>query len=389
MGSQYFYQLTFIFFGASILGTLFIYLKQPVILAYILIGLLAGPFGFAVVTNVEEVQNIGKLGIVFLLFLLGLNLPLRKMIGLFKQSALLSISACFILAITTAVTCVWFGFSWHDSIFIGLALMFSSTVIGLKLIPTTALHHQRIGAVMTSVLLLEDLIAIGLILASMSRGGDERGFFAYILPVLTLIGLLVGSYYCVKYVLLKLFMKYDTIQEYMFLLSLGWCFVMAELADFGGLSHEIGAFIAGTSLTTSPISLLIAEHLKPLREFFLILFFFAVGALFDYQQLTLSMLILSFVLILILNGAKPFIFRFGFRLLGEAPAASKELGVRLGQVSEFALLLSATYLSTGLITKQAGTLINFIVILSFIISTYWIVKHYPTPISNNEKQRTD
>ena len=150
----------------------------------------------------------------------------------------------------------------------------------------------------------------------------------------------------------------------------------------------MGAFIAGVSLATVPIALVIAEELKPLRDFFLILFFFSIGAKFDLfvsQQLIVPGLILTTLLMIV----KPVMFRWGFNVIGEKPKYSAQLGVRLGQASEFSLLIAFSALASGLIEERSSYLIQLVVVLTFVLSTYWVVSVYPTPISYKKGQRKD
>ena len=137
--------------------------------------------------------------------------------------------------------------------------------------------------------------------------------------------------------------KFDVVQEYTFLATLAWCLLWAEIAHVFGLSYEIGAFLAGLSIASSSIAIAIAEHLKPLREFFLILFFFAVGSKLDLRldpQLLLPAIIFGAILV----PLKAYIFRLSFRKSGESPALSQELAIRLAQSSEFSLLWACAVL---------------------------------------------
>ena len=171
-------------------------------------------------------------------------------------------------------------------------------------------------------------------------------------------------------------------------MALGWGLFVAGAAEMLGLSFEMGAFVAGISLATVPIALVIAEDLKPLRDFFLILFFFSIGAEFDLvvsQQLIVPGLLITALLM----AAKPVIFYLGFKTIGETPQNSAELGVRLGQTSEFSLLIAFSALASGLIEERSSYLIQLVVVLTFVASTYWVVNAYPTPISYKSSQRKD
>ena len=162
----------------------------------------------------------------------------------------------------------------------------------------------------------------------------------------------------------------------------------AGVAEAIGLSYEMGAFIAGVAFASSPVSMVIAEQLKPLRDFFLILFFFSIGAQFNFL-VTQHVLLAGIVIALLITVLKPFVFKQGFQLIGESKSFSKELGVRLGQGSEFSLLVAYGALASGLIGLRASYLIQMVVIITFVLSTYWVVYRYRTPISSTEKNRMD
>ena len=172
------------------------------------------------------------------------------------------------------------------------------------------------------------------------------------------------------------------------MLALGWGLLSAGVAESIGLSYEMGAFIAGVAFASSPVSQVIAEQLKPLRDFFLILFFFSIGAQFNFL-LTQNVLIAGIVIAIIVIVVKPLVFRQGFQLIGEDKNFSMQLGVRLGQASEFSLLVAYSALTGGLISAQASYLIQMVVIVTFVLSTYWVVYRYRTPISSRESNRMD
>jgi Kef-type K+ transport system membrane component KefB len=281
-----------------------------------------------------------------------------------------------------------FGFSLNDSLIIGAAMMFSSTIVGLKLIPTTALHHAHTGEMMISVLLLQDILAIVIILFMVGGQQQEHVLATTVSLLLKLTGLTLVSFLLIKTIVTRLFIRYDTIREYTFLIALGWGLIGAGAGQFLGLSFEIGAFVAGVSFASIPVALVIAEDLKPLRDFFLILFFFSIGARFDIL-LSQHIIYAAITLALVIIVAKPVLFKLGFRLIGESQRFSTELGARLGQASEFSLLVAYSALASGLITADASSLIQTVVIITFVISTYWVVYKYPTPIASKPRQRQD
>ena len=381
------FELVLIFSGAALFATVFLYLKQPVILAYIGLGLAAGPWGLELIEQPDHIEKLSHVGVILLLYLLGINLKPDRLYHLFSKTAIVTLLTSLVFFTVFSLTALAFGFKLMESVIVGAALMFSSTIISLKLIPTTALHHRHTGEMMTSVLLMQDVIAIMLIVVLTGGQGDNVSFTIVMLFVKLLL-LTIVAFAIVKYIVNNLFSHFDTIQEYTFLLALGWGLFGAGVAQLIGLSYEMGAFIAGVAFASSPVSLVIAEHLKPLRDFFLILFFFSIGAQFNIL-VTQHVLLAGFVTAFLIMIIKPFAFKLGFQLIGEGKGFSTELGVRLGQGSEFSLLVAYSALASGLIDMRTSYLIQMVVIITFVLSTYWVVYRYRTPISNTAKNRMD
>jgi Kef-type K+ transport system membrane component KefB len=155
-----FFSIFLIFTGAAILSTVALYTRQSLLVAYMILGVLFGPWGFGWVTNATLIQNIGDVGIVFLLFLLGLHLHPQSLLHLLKKVSWVALISSIIFLLIGFAVGLMFHYTWVESIIIGACAMFSSTIIGLKLLPTTVLHHQHTGEMMIGVLLMQDLIAI-------------------------------------------------------------------------------------------------------------------------------------------------------------------------------------------------------------------------------------
>lgn len=384
-----FYTIFLIFAGAAFLSTLVLYTKQSLLVAYILLGAVFGLFGLKLVSDVTIVKQIGDVGIVFLLFLLGLHLQPQNLVHMLRKVTWVALISSALFAAIAYWIGRLFGLSVVESLILGGSMMFSSTIIGLKLLPTTILHHQHTGEVMISVLLMQDVIAI--IVLILINGAQQTGGFSIddiILIGIDLPALCLFAFAVEKYVLIKLLARFDRTQEYVFLLSIGWCLGLSVLAQKIGLSEDIGAFIAGVALAASPISLFIAESLKPLRDFFLVMFFFSIGATFNFglaQQIMIPAVILSALVLLF----KPIVFYLLLGKSGEKKHVAKEVGIRLGQASEFSLLVASIALTTELISDKASNLIQATTILTFIVSSYLVVLKYPTPIALSDKMRKD
>ena len=377
-----------VFTGAAIFATVALFARQSLLVAYIVLGALFGPSALGLVNDPDLIRSISEFGIMFLLFLLGLNLQPQELIRMVRKTTQVTLfSSLAFFAAGYSVSLV-FGFSSMEALLVGGAATFSSTIIGLKLLPTTMLHHQRTGEVIISILLLQDLLAIVLLLVVQGSSQGSMQIFDILKLLIALPALIGFAWMIERYLLIRLIRRFDKIQEYIFLMTIGWCLGMAELAGLLGLSAEIGAFIAGVVLASSPIAMFIAESLKPLRDFFLVLFFFSLGAGFDIGAIgdvILPALVLAGVLMLL----KPPVFRRLLLRTGESEKRSHEVGYRLGQMSEFSLLLAVLAFEQGVIGAEASYLIQLSTLVTFLISSYLVVLRFPTPIAVSDALRRD
>ncbi len=384
--------LTFSFFlifsGAAVLASIALYTKQPLLIAYIVLGALIGPYGFGYVSDLTLLSDIAEIGIIFLLFLLGMDMQPQALISTIRSSTLVAIGSSFIFALIGFGIAYLFDFSMTECWIVGAAMMFSSTIIGIKLLPTTVLHHRHTGELMVGLLLLQDLIAIFVLLVLLSGSVGGLDIKTFVKAIIALPLLVILSFTVVKFILIKLILKFDRFHEYIFLLAIGWCLGLAEFAHMIGLSAEVGAFLAGISIASTPIARYIAESLKPLRDFFLILFFFSLGARFDLttlEDILLAALILSALMIVI----KPLVFRFMLQGLSETRELAWDIGFRLGQNSEFSLLIAYLAASTAMIGKEASHLIQATAIITFVVSSYIVIFKCTNPLAISDKLRRD
>ncbi|MCP4597341.1 cation:proton antiporter [Neptuniibacter sp.] len=381
-----------IFTGAAVIASLALYTRQPLLVAYIALGAILGPYGFSMVSDTELLTEISHIGIIFLLFLLGLDMQPSHLLHMLKKATLVAIISSILFFLIGYSVGLAFGYTQTENMIIGIAVMFSSTIIGIKLLPTTVLHHKHTGELVVGLLLLQDVIAIMVLLFLYSganesaTSSDTMAQFASTLVALPLI--ILGAFAFVKYVLLKLIQKFDRFHEYIFLLAIGWCLGLAEIANLVGLSAEIGAFVAGVTVATSPISQYIATSLKPLRDFFLILFFFSIGASFNLSLVGL-IAIPATILALLVLGLKPVIFRFLLSRISESPKLGWEVGFRLGQISEFSLLIAYIAAGAAMIGEEASHVIQATAILTFLLSSYVVIFNFPSPIAVSDKLRRD
>jgi len=377
-----------IFTSTAVMATLALYTRQPLIVAYIVIGVILGPSGTSLINNPELINSIAKIGIIFLLFLLGLDMQPSKLAHMFKNAIFVGVLSSITFFATGYLVAMLFGYSPTEQIVIGIAMMFSSTIIGIKLLPTTILHHRHTGELVVSLLLIQDMIAIIVLLVISGGFLDFTGGEKVIRVLISLPLIIVFAGLFVRFVLLKLLAKFDAFHEYVFLIAIGWCLGLAEIAELAGLSLEIGAFIAGVSIATSSISLYIATNLKPLRDFFLVLFFFSLGASFHLELLG-EVIFPAILLASLILAVKPLVFRYLLSGTSETVPLGWEIGFRLGQISEFSLLIAFIATTEMLISQNASHLIQATAILTFLVSSYIVVFRYPTPIAVSDTLRRD
>lgn len=378
-----------IFSGAALLATLALYTRQPLLVAYIGIGMLLGPHALGWIPDAAFVEDTGEIGIIFLLFLLGLDLPpnkLRTMLGASVVTALVSTAAFF--AVGFAVMAA-FGFSVAEALVGGIAAVFSSTIIGIKLLPTTVLHHRHTGEIVISLLLIQDLLAIVALLALAGyQPGSADVLEQAVLVAVAFPAITLAAFAGVRYVLLPLLARFDAFNEFVFLLAIGWCLAIATACHVVGMSFEVGAIVAGVSLANSPIAQYITDTLRPLRDFFLILFFFSIGAAVQ-PMLLVQVAAPALVLGVALLAVKPVTFRLLLAWQGESVDTAREIGVRLGQASEFSILVTGVATATALIGPEAAHAILAATVVTLVASTYLVIFRYPSPIAVSARLRRD
>jgi Kef-type K+ transport system membrane component KefB len=380
--------LFLIFTGAAVFATIALFARQALPVAYIVLGVIIGPWGLQLAADSEVINGMAEVGIIFLLFLLGLNLEPRELMHMLREAVVVTAVTCLMFASVGTGIGLLFGLDWLQAILVGAAMMFSSTIIGLKLLPTSSLHHQRIGVIIVAILLLQDIVAIALILfiqgfADSSDPLTDVGILLLSAPLLFGAAFLVA-----RYALMPLMQRFDRIQEYVFLVTIGWCLAISWVGNLIGLSYEIAAFMAGVSIATNPVSRFIAETLKPLRDFFLIIFFVALGAGFNMGMLP-EVIVPAITLAAAMLLLKPWAFGLILSRQEERPEVGREIGLRLGQISEFSLLVAVVGLQTGMMTERASFIVQAATILTFIVSTYWIIIRLPSPLAVNEHLRKD
>ncbi len=361
--------------------------RQPIIIAYLIMGILIGPWGFGLIQHVTLIDSIGQIGVTLLLFLAGMVLHPNRLFKLFRTSTLVTLAHSTIAWVLLFILMRLCGFSLQESMYASLAFIFSSTILVVKLLPTTTLHQRYMGSVCIAILIIQDLLAVGFLVFIRSSHEHSLLEFGMALPLKALL-LIIFSMGLEQFCLRKMMRQCDRFHEELYMLCLGWCLGISALAKEIGLSYEVGAFIAGLALARSPLSRFLTEGLKPLRDFFLMFFFFALGAKLDLKlvkELWVPTLTLGTVILV----TRPFIFQILFKKNGEQGSFSKEIGLRLGQASEFGLIIAVTLESAQQIRSEVAQLIQITIIFTMLVSSYIVISKCPTPLGTHVRLKQD
>ncbi len=379
--------LSVVVVSSAILSWITLWLKQPLILAYVLCGILAGPSVLGLVQNVEQLGDLSSIGITLLLFLAGLVTQPKKLFPVFRKTLPVNLASSGFSAVLVVSFALLWGLPWSEAWIVAVSLMFSSTLLALKLLPTTTLHQQHMGTLLLAVLVVEDIVAVFVIMFLQGTLGDLSPL-TLLWVLLKGLGILGGAFLVEQYVIRKVLFRFQRFEETMYLTALAWCLGIAGVSALLGFSAEIGAFIAGLAMARNPIALYLADRLRQFRDFFLVLFFFVIGARADLIGMK-EMLIPSILLAALILTLKPFVIRQVMRWNGEQEKVANQSGFRMGQTGEFAMIISVFALGTGMLSAPAYNLVQLVTLTTLLVSSMIIVKRFPTPLGTAEGLKRD
>lgn len=377
MGILYDLGLVIVLGGA--LGIIAKLLRQPLVLAYIATGILLGPSVFGLIKNQEFVAALSSLGIALLLFTVGLELDLRKLKRFSFLAIVVGLGQVVITGTFGFLLCRVFNFSTLAALYFALALTFSSTAIVIKLLSDNKELDSLHGKFIIATMLIQDVVAIiALIIlrgVNLSLPVSELSL-EIALVVLKGILFLVASILVGHLVISQLFRFVKGSPELLFLIAIAWCVLLAFAAEKVGLSFEIGAFLAGLSLESTIFNYEIVGKTKPLRDFFLIIFFTSLGMQMTWGEVGANWLLVAIFTLFVLIG-NPLIAWVFMGLLGFKKRISFLTGLATSQVSEFSIILIASGITLGHLAPQYISLITLIAIITLPISAV-ILSHDDT-----------
>lgn len=344
-------------------------IKQPLILGYILAGLLVGPSALGLIHSEELFHVFSEIGIALLLFIIGLGMniaELRKLGRVIGSIALALFTTIFTLGFVAGSM---FGFSKTEAIIVGLALFFSSTIIIVKILSDKKEQNRLHGQVAIGVILLDDIIATFALLFVVA--GKNGGLQVEEIALLLVKGITLLAFLglCSIKLLPKASRYMASSQELLFLFAISWGFGIASLFELSGFSIEVGSLFAGVALATSPYVQEIASRLKPLRDFFVVIFFITLGESLNTSNLA-SGIVPALILSLIVIIVKPLSVITSMGLLGYTKRVSFKAGINLSQVSEFSIILVVLAIDNGLVRPEIGAITTLVAVITIATSTY-------------------
>ncbi len=365
-----FIQLAVILTLICALGFITYRLKLPLLIAYVLAGLFLAAIATFDISKSYVFTFLPDIGIAFVLFLVGMELDLRELKSLGKQIITAGILQVIISATLGTFIAQSFGFQIPEAIYLGLGLSFSSTLVVVKLLLDRKDLTSLYGKLSIGVLLLEDLLAV-LVLLIMTSANIANFSTTSILLLLKIITLFGVAAIITKYILPTVFKAVASSGELLLLTALAWCFGFITLSGSLGFSVLIGAFLAGVALASSPYHYHIEGKVTPMRDFFLALFFVYLGTKVNFNQIgTLWPLILIFASYAVL--IKPLIFLLLFGIFGFRKHTMFKTALNLSQVSEFSLIIMLIGFNLKIISETALTVVALSSVISFIASSLMI-----------------
>jgi len=348
-------------------------LRQPLIVAYIIAGLIAGPLFLNLVQGSEEFfETFAKFGIVLLLFIVGLSLNFDFIKKTGKAVVLGGVLQFLITAAVGFVIMKLLHFGFVSSLFIAIAITFSSTIIVIKLLADKKDLEAVYGRYIIGVLLVQDIIAVAIMIFLNTSDKHGNAWYETILTVGAKGLLLAGGVYLMSKFLLPFIMyRVAKSSELLFIFTIAWCFGVASLVYWAGFSIEIGAIIAGISLGASVYQQEISSRVRPLRDFFIVLFFIVLGSELQLGDIR-SALVPGVILAVFVLVADPIILYFVMRRMKYTRRSAFLAGITAAQVSEFGFILVFKGGELGYLNGPELAILTIVAFITIVISSYLI-----------------
>jgi Kef-type K+ transport system membrane component KefB len=374
MGLHAFPLVALILAAATAAGLLAVRLRQPLIVAFIAVGIAVGPVGTGWVVFNSTIELLARLGIAILLFLVGLRLDLHMIRSTGPVALATGLGQVLFTSGFGFLIAIALGMDTLTAIYVAVALTFSSTIIIVKLLSDKRELDQLHGRIAVGFLIVQDIVVVLVMIAltAFGRGTGDNAAIGAAAVLTKGIGLLAGMWLLSRYVLPRLIHSIARSQELLVLFGVSYATSVAALSEWLGFSSEVGAFLAGVSLASTPYREAIGAQLVSLRDFLLLFFFLDLGSRLEFvdatQQIAAAAVFSAFVLI-----GNPLIVLAIMSVLRYPVRVGFLAGLTVAQISEFSLILAALGLSLGHITNATVSLITIVGLITIGGSTYMIM----------------
>lgn len=376
MYEQVFYEIAVILGLAAILGIIVMVLRQPLIIAFLITGVLSGPSWFSLIKSHEQIELLAQIGISLLLFVVGLRLDLRLIRTTGPVALATGLGQIVFTTLFGFFIAYGMGFSIIGSLYISVALTFSSTIIIVKLLSDKKELDALHGRIAVGFLIVQDIVAILAMIMLTAIGGGSSSTDATLGKIVLIAGkgisLLITIGILMRFVLPIVTRLLAFNQELLVLFAIAWAVTLGATGDYLGFSKEVGAFLAGVSLASTGYREAIAARLVSVRDFLLLFFFIDLGSRLDISiagpQIHNAIYLSLFVLI-----GNPLIVMAIMGFMGYRRRTGFMAGLTVAQISEFSLILSALGLSLGHINMEAMSLITLVGVITICLSSYMII----------------
>jgi Kef-type K+ transport system membrane component KefB len=368
--------------------------RQPLIVAFIAVGVLVGPSGFEIITESEPLELFADLGIAVLLFLVGLKLDLHLVRSMGKVALATGFGQIAFTALFGFLISILLGLTGQESLYVAIALTFSSTIIIVKILSDKRELEKLHGRIALGFLIVQDIVVVVVMVVLSTLGTESDSSVAWQIGriVLTGVGLLAGTWFLTAYVIPRLLAMVASSQELLIITSVAWAVSVAAFSDWLGFSVEVGAFLAGFALASTKYRESIASSLSGLRDFLLLFFFIDLGIGLDFSAIG-EQVVPAIVLSVFVIVGKPLIILVIMGLMRYPRRVSFLAGVAAGQISEFSLILIALGLELGHVDTGIVGLVTLVGLVTIGLSTYFInysnqlFDHLKSPLGFFERER--
>lgn len=369
-----FSQLSLLFVAASIFAIVARFFKQPLIVGYLFAGVSLSVLGL--VKDPHNLESFSQIGVALLLFLLGLEVKLSEFSAIGKHAIYLGVGQIVVTTLLGTVLCVVLGFTLTTSVFLAFALTFSSTIVLVKLLSEKKDLASLYGRLSIGIMLVQDFVAISVLLFLTSLSSPGSSYIDILFLPVKIIALIFLVVILSKKVIPEIFNRISaSSNELLFIVSVAWALGFSALiAKPFGLSLEIGGFLAGLALSNLHEGMQISSRARPIKDFFLVLFFLNLGLVFAFDRNLISQILLpALTLSIFILIFSPVIIMSLMGFLGYKKRTSFLTGISIAQISEFSLILIAVAENLGKIDKSIVAMVVLIGIITMTGSTYAIM----------------